>query len=147
VRLAVDRLACGSRFREVSGAPCTRRAHPDGTAARAVVTTRAAVGTRGSRSPRPRGRPVPAARPRRRGRPGTTEAQAAAPGGAPNQLVAVDRPRLRSTRGVLRSQRGRQLNSVVRHSQQLRSSKVMVVRWFVYGLLAGAAGGVVWGLF
>src|SRR5262245_42772554 len=23
----------------------------------------------------------------------------------------------------------------------------MVVRWFVYGLLAGAAGGVVWGLF
>src|SRR5262249_13770015 len=28
---AVDRLACGSRFREVSGAPRGRLAHPDGT--------------------------------------------------------------------------------------------------------------------
>jgi hypothetical protein len=33
--------------------------------------------------------------------------------GRPNQLVAADRPRILSTRGVLRQQRGRQLNSVV----------------------------------
>src|SRR5262245_2105964 len=44
--------------------------------------------------------------------------QSAAPGCKPNQLVAVDRPRILSTRGVLRLQRGRQLNSVVRQRRQ-----------------------------
>src|SRR5262249_59038354 len=83
-RLAVDRVR-GSRFREASGAPGRRRVRPDGTAARAVVTTRSAVGTRARHAARPR-RDRAGAAPGAPGRLGTLER--ARPGTRPVEPVA-----------------------------------------------------------